>query len=140
MKGKYETTYAYDDIIHLPHPQSVRHPHMPTADRAAQFSPFAALTGYGQLVRDMADAKLLTERVELTEDKKAELDEKLQRFKGHLGERQQISLLYFEENKRFGGGSYVSYRGTLQKMQEHPPMLIFQDGKQVFIRDILELE
>ena len=57
MREKFQDTHEYDDIIHLPHPQSCRHPQMPVADRAAQFAPFSALVGYDEIIKDVAKVK-----------------------------------------------------------------------------------
>ena len=83
----------YEDIIHLPHHVSSVHPHMPVSDRAAQFAPFAALTGYGDVIKETArqtDAK-----PELSEDEKEILDYKIQLACGLSGEKPGVRITYF---------------------------------------------
>lgn len=83
----------YDDIIHLPHHVSAKHPQMPALDRAAQFSPFAALTGYETAIAETA--RLVDRRIELDENRKEELDEKLQMAREQLALEPEIAVTYF---------------------------------------------
>lgn len=129
----------YSDIIDLPHHQSVRRPHIPNYNRAAQFAPFAALVGYDQMVQDTADILLLDKRIILSEDQKNILDEKLNRLKNLSLENIEIFVLYFEEIA-CGIGRYISYYGKVKKLEKHPARLIMMDKKQIYINDILEID
>ena len=80
----------YDDIIHLPHPTSPKHPRMSTHDRAAQFAPFAALSGHSAAL--VETARLTGRRVELDEDAKAELDLKQQILTEYISERPWVAV------------------------------------------------
>ena len=96
--------HKYDDIINLSHHVSSRHPQMPMMNRAAQFSPFAALTGYDDAVRETA--RLTDEKIELDEYEKEELDRKIQWLGSHLDEHIPVSITYFQPDDRKAGGTY----------------------------------
>ena len=121
----------YRDIIDLPHHRSATHPHMSPLDRAAQFSPFAALTGYDGLV---AEAARQTERrIELTEEEKTLIDQKLAMADG------PIEVTYFVPDEKKAGGSYVTYRGALRRVDPVARTLIFADTT-IAIDDISDVE
>ena len=126
---------AYDDIIHLPHPTSPRHPRMPMIDRAAQFTPFQALTGYGDAIQETA--RLTGEKVELTEDEKAVLDEKL-RLLADTGN--EAVFTYFLPDGKKSGGAYVTVLGAIKKLDPLEGRLVLADGIAIPIDDILEIE
>ena len=88
----------YGDIIHLPHHVSSVHPHMPVSDRAAQFAPFAALTGYGEVIKETA--RQTDERPDLSEDEKQELNYKIQLACALPGEKPEIVLTYFVPDRK----------------------------------------
>lgn len=125
---------AYDDIIHLPHPTSPRHPRMRMIDRAAQFSPFQALSGFGSAIRETA--RVTGERIELTEDEKAVLDEKLR----YLCETGEAIFTYFLPDGKKDGGTYVDAVGTIKKIDPLEGRVILTDGTAIPIEDILEVE
>ena len=104
----------YSDIIHLPHHVSKTHPQMSMHDRAAQFSPFAALTGYDSAI--LETARLTEEKITLNEDMQELLDIKFQQLLEHLSEKPLISITFFCPDKRKQGGSYVSASGTVKKL------------------------
>ena len=126
---------AYDDIINLPHPTSAKHPRMPMADRAAQFSPFQALSGFGSAIRETA--RVTGERVELTEDEKAILDEKLRLLLETGGE---AIFTYFLPDGKKEGGAYVAAIGTVKKIDPLEGCVILTDRTAIPIEDILEIE
>lgn len=94
--------HQYDDIIDLPHPVSPRHPQMPHADRAAQFSPFAALTGHEAAIQETA--RLTDAFVELDEDRKEELDEQLRLIRDNQTQRPEIEATCFRPDRKKAGG------------------------------------
>ena len=126
---------AYDDIIHLPHPTSPRHPRMRMIDRAAQFSPFQALSGFGSAIRETA--RVTGERVELTEDEKAVLDEKLRCLCETGGE---AVFTWFLPDEKKDGGTYVDAVGRIKKIDPLEGRVILTDGTAIPIEDILEVE
>lgn len=130
--------HSYDDIIKLPHHVSARHPRMPLSDRAAQFSPFAALTGYDAIIQETA--RLTEEFAELDEDRKAQLDERLRMIKETLNRRDnperepEVIITYFEPDAKKSGGRYVTVRGRVKKIDERGRRILLED------RTILPME
>ena len=128
----------YDDIINLPHHESTKHPKMSLYDRAAQFSPFAALTGHEAAIKETA--RLTEERIELDESAKTELDEKLQRLYETLSERPQITVTYFCPDELKEGGAYVTHTGVVKKMDAYYRTLLMEDGTMILMEDIYHIE
>lgn len=132
MSGKYE------DIIHLPHHVSERHPQMSRQDRAAQFSPFAALTGLDAALQETA--RLTDQRVTLDEYEQAALDAKLQRLRDAIHERPRVTVTYFVEDALKEGGAYRTTAGQARKLTEDDPRLVLCSGEEIPVCDILALE
>lgn len=128
----------YDDIIDLPHHVSATRPQMPMIDRAAQFMPFRALTGYEDAVHETA--RLTDDRVELTEDEKVLLDGKLQRLADRLDSHPQVTLTWFRPDKRKTGGAYVTTTGQLKKIDDYEGALILLGGERIVIENILDIQ
>ena len=93
----------YDDIINLPHPTSTKHPRMPMSDRAAIFSPFAALTGHAAAIQETA--RLTDQRMELDEDTRAELDRRQAVLLKYIAEQPEVTVIWFQPDERKDGGS-----------------------------------
>lgn len=129
--------HRYDDIIDLPHHVSKTHPQMSLHDRAAQFSPFAALTGYEDAVGEAA--RLTDRRQELDEEQAAHLEQQLSLLTETVGDRPEIMVTYFLPDARKSGGKYVTVRGALRRIDETEKTLIFTDGRRIAIRDIWEI-
>ena len=130
-------TNPYDDIIHLPHHVSKVHPHMPLRDRAAQFSPFAALVGYEDVVAE--SARRTTAKRELDESEKAELDRRLAVIVSHLAERPEIEVEYFVPDARKDGGEYVSRTGIAARILPVKRKLVLADGTEIPVENIVGL-
>lgn len=128
----------YDDIIHLPHHVSSKHLPMPMQDRAAQFSPFWALTGYEASIAE--SARKTEEKPELSENRKKELDERLQLLKEALLTEPEIAVTYFVPDSKKRGGAYVQVTGIVKKLDDFEHALIMKDGTTIPIHDILEME
>ena len=128
----------YDDILHLSRPFSQSHPPMPRADRAAQFSPFAALTGYEDAVRETA--RLTQGRLELTDEEKASIDGVLQALSVHLSEHPSVIVTYFLPDEKKDGGAYVTVTGCLRRIDVLARQLLLLDGTQIPIDDISQLQ
>ena len=128
--------HEYDDIINLPHHQSPIRPHMSNHDRAAQFSPFAALVGYGEAVRETA--RLTDERMELDEDAKTSLDAALRSLQeGSKGP--QASVTYFKPDHKKAGGTYQSIIGNIKKIDTLNRTISLEDGTVIPADDILDI-
>jgi hypothetical protein len=128
----------YDDIISLPHHESAKHPKMPALDRAAQFMPFAALTGHNAAV--METERLTDSRMELDEMKKEELNEHLQFIKEQLLQKPQISITYFLPDTQKNGGTYLTITGTVRKIEQTRHQVIMENGTVIPMDDIYEIE
>lgn len=118
--------HRYDDIINLPHHVSKKHPSMSLLNRAAQFSPFAALTGHSEAVRETA--RLTDSFIELGEDRKRQLDEQLQRIRENLEREPEIEAVYFQPDDKKDGGAYVTVCGRVKRISEYERRIIFTDG------------
>lgn len=123
----------YDDIIDLSHPTSERHPRMPMANRAAQFSPFAALSGYDDAVKETA--RLTDGKIDLTEEEKSILDARLQR----LTPGENAAITYFQPDARKQGGAYLTASGEVKRIDGAAREIVLTDGRRIPIDDILEV-
>ncbi len=128
----------YDDIINLPHHVSAVHPRMSAIDRAAQFSPFAALTGHGAAISETA--RLTEARQELDETKKEELDARLQVIRECLSMQPEVAITYFVPDARKEGGSYLRAAGTVKKLDDNGHKVIMADGMSIPMDAINEIE
>ena len=128
----------YDDIINLPHPTSQRHPRMPIRDRAAIFSPFAALSGHGAAIAETA--RLTERRMELDEDTRAELDSKQAVLLEHIDEQPEITVTWFQPDEKKDGGAYLTATGRLKKLRELERLLVLADGTEIPLEDVVALE
>ena len=125
----------YDDIIDLPRPRS-KYESMPMSDRAAQFSPFAALTGYGDAIDETA--RLTDRRIELSEEESAELDYK-QQYLATL-DAPTVTVTYFVPDERKSGGAYVTHTGVLKRVDEVERMVVFKDGLRVPLDEVMDIK
>lgn len=128
----------YDDIIRLPHHVSPTRPRMSMADRAAQFSPFAALTGYDGVVRETA--RLTDERRAQDEYAQQALSERLALLNASLRQKPAVSVTYFVKDGRKPGGSHVTLTGTVKKIDAAARRLLMDSGAAVPMDDITALE
>ena len=132
-----EKKSKYEDIIDLPHHVSYRHPRMSRIDRAAQFAPFAALTGYEAAVRETA--RLTEGQKELDETALAVLNEKLRLLADFLEDRPQISITYFRPDERKKGGAYLSAEGAVKAVDEYAHTVTMENGTVIPMRHIREI-
>ncbi len=127
----------YSDIIDLPHPVSTSHPQMPVSERAAQFSPFAALTGHQEALRETA--RVTEEKTELDESVRNQLDQKLQ----HLLKQtppQTVTVTYFQKDPRKSGGSYLHTSGILKGIDSVKHTLLLKEHPEIPVEDIVAIE
>lgn len=132
MSGKY------DDILFLPHPTSRKHPRMSAMDRAAQFSPFAALTGYEETIEETG--RLTEQPVELWEDARMELDRRQQILLENAALSPDISVRFFSPDSKKEGGAYVTVSGRIKSVDPVNRVLLLQSGTQIPLDSILALE
>ena len=128
----------YDDIIHLPHRVSQNHPQMPMLDRAAQFAPFAALTGYEAAVGETA--RLTAERRELSSQEAEELNRRLAALISHLPDRPEATIEYFVPDDRKAGGAYVTITGRVRHISVPEKTLVMQDGTVIALDDVVSID
>lgn len=128
----------YLDIIDMPHHVSTTRPQMSMMERAAQFSPFAALTGYDDAITETG--RLTGERIELDEDAKAALDMKHACLMEIINEQPEISVTYFLPDTKKSGGEYVTVTGNLKRFDEYERLLILTDGQKIPMDDIMDIE
>lgn len=132
MSGKY------DDIIDLPHYEPKHHARMSMSGRAAQFSPFAALTGFGAVIDETA--RLTDDKIELGESAVEALERRLNGLAAHIGEHPEVTVTYFEPDEHKSGGAYLTHTGALHRIDEQTHELVFADGKRVKLGELLEIE
>ncbi len=124
----------YDDIIHLPHHVSQNHPQMPLRERAAQFAPFAALTGYEAAVGETA--RLTAKRRELDAQEAAELNRRLADLAARLKDRPKVTIEYFVPDERKAGGAYVTVTGVVRNISVSERLLVMEYGTAIPLEDI----
>ena len=135
---KIQEDHKYDDIIHLPHHVSKHHPQMSLQNRAAQFSPFAALTGHEDAIREAA--RLTDAFVELDEDRKKQLDEQLRLIREHLEQKPECDITYFQPDEKKDGGNYMTVHGRVKKIEEYKRQIVFTDGTALPIEHLYSIE
>ena len=132
MNGKY------DEIMGLPHHISKTRPQMPMSDRAAQFAPFAALTGYDAAIKETG--RLTDERIELDVEALSALDMKYQILMEALDEAPEVTITYFQPDERKAGGKFVSAVGAVKKIDDFERRITMQDGTKIPMDDVLSID
>ena len=132
MNGKY------DKIMGLPHHVSKTRPQMPMSDRAAQFAPFAALTGYDAAIKETG--RLTVERIELDVEALSALDMKYQLLMEALDEAPEVTITYFQPDERKAGGKYVSAVGAVKKIDDFERRITMRDGTRIPMDDVLSID
>lgn len=130
--------HRYDDIIHLPRPVSQKHPPMPLLDRAAQFSPFAALSGYDAAIREKG--RLTDAWTDLDDDQIAALDSKLRFLAEHLSERPEATVTWFLPDAEKDGGSYQTNTIRIKTINPWEQTVIAESGLTIPICSMIEIE
>ena len=133
-----EISHKYDDIINLPHHVSEKHPQMPMIDRAAQFSPFAALTGYDAAI--VETARLTDRKRELSEDQKQVISKALYNLQRRIKTSPVVTVTFFQPDERKSGGAYRTVTGTAKKVDEYLGVLELTGGTVIPFDDIWSLE
>ena len=131
-------TAKYDDIINLPHHVSATRPRMSAINRAAQFSPFAALTGHGAAVKETE--RLTDKRIELDEGIKDDLSHRMQIVSDSIKEQPEISITYFKPDDRKKGGEYVTVVSSVKKIDKHERVVVMTDGTLISIDEIIGID
>lgn len=134
----YNMTHPYSDIIDLPHHVSSTRPHMTMLERAAQFAPFAALTGYDAAIRETE--RLTTDRIALGEDAIAELNRKLKILADSIADAPEIAITYFQPDAKKSGGEYVTATGCVKRIDEYERIIIMVNGKKIPVDEIFAID
>ena len=132
------TNSKYDSIMNLPHHVSKTRPQMPMSDRAAQFAPFAALTGYDAAIKETG--RLTDERIELDEEALTALDMKYQLLMDALDDALEVTITYFQPDERKDGGKYVSATGAVKKVDDFERRITMWDGTRIPMDDVLSID
>ncbi len=128
----------YDDIINLPHHVSTRHAPMSRENRAAQFAPFAALSGYDDAVKE--EARLTGKKISLSEDRLALINERIFSVSQRLAEQPLLDITYFKHDAKKTGGEYITVTGTIQSIDEAEGIIILTDKRRISISDLLMID
>ena len=128
----------YDDIINLPNPTPTCRPRMSALDRAAQFAPFAALTGYEEVVAEAA--RLTDDRLELSEDMKIILNDKMQMIVDNLDKEPFVTVRYFVPDKRKAGGAYIEVSEIVKEIDEYERCIVMTDGIKIPIEQVRAID
>ena len=131
-------SHKYDDIINLPHHVSKSHPPMEIMDRAAQFSPFSALTGYEAAAKETQ--RLTQPRIELDDSEKLLLDKKFHQLEAELSLNPVISVIYFVPDKRKEGGAYITVSGKVSKIDYYKKNIQMESGEILSLDDIIDIQ
>ena len=131
-------TGEYDDIINLPHHVSKTRPQMSMLERAAQFAPFQALTGYGAAIQETA--RLTEDKIELGDEDVALLNAKLQILTDHLPENPEVCIVWFKPDDRKAGGSYVEMTGKVKRIDDVAGLISLQSGEKIRLESIVNIE
>ena len=129
---------SYEDIIHLPHHSSKTHPRMSMLERAAQFSPFAALTGYSGVIREAG--RLTEQKIELGESEIEELERSLNWLAKNAGQHPSATITYFQPDEKKEGGAYVTVTEQIKRLDETEHIIWLMDGTRISIENILRIE
>ena len=138
MSGYYQDEHRYDDMMHLPHHQSTKRAHMSLHDRAAQFAPFAALTGHEAAIEETA--RLTEDEITLDDTALADINDRLYEISQHLSEQWKVSVTYFRPDAKKQGGAYLTDVGTIRKINEIEQFIIMDSGICIKMEQIIKIE
>ena len=136
MKTKAEELYS--DIIHLPHHELTTRQRMPLINRAASFSPFAALTGYDAAIKETG--RLTDEKIEIDEEALNILNMKFQILVDSLDDEPEVTFTYFKPDERKAGGAYIEVTGAVKKVDDFERLIVMENGTKMPMDDILNIE
>lgn len=137
MKSK-KTADTYEDIINLEHHTSKKHPNMSITDRAAQFSPFAALTGHEEALKETE--RLTDYKIELEDELKDRLDEKIKIIIDKIEQKPEITITYYIPDEKKSGGKYAEETGCIVKIDSINGNIYMDNGKKIKVEDIIDLD
>lgn len=131
---KISNSHEYDDIINMPHHVSTRHPHMAMTERAAQFLPFAALTGYDAVIDETA--RYTDQKAELTDSERDMMDYQLRQA---LQKDCEVIITYFCPDEKKDGGAYCSVTGKIVKLDSFSQQIIMENGIRILMDNVMDI-
>lgn len=134
----YNRNHKYDSIINLPHHVSTKRPQMAMLDRAAQFAPFAALTGYDAAIKETG--RLTDDKIEMSEEHLTVLNTKYQILIDLLDEKNEVIFTYFLPDEKKDGGAYVTKQGIVKKVDDYERLITLYDGTKIPMENVLTIE
>ena len=138
MAQSWKPDNAYEDILHLPHHVSQTRPRMSRMDRAAQFSPFQALTGLDSAMQETQ--RQTTMKIELDENEKSALDEKLRILQARILDNPEVFIVFYRPDAYKDGGSYCEVSGSLRRIDTVQRQLLLNDGTAIPLDDIYSVD
>ena len=130
--------FPYQDLLDLPHPTSGKHPRMPAEARAAQFAPYAALTGYGATI--VETARITDSQIELDESENAVINDTLLQLQEQSEQKPSIRITHFVPDERKSGGQYVTTTSTMRKIDDYERLVLLSDGASISFDYISRIE
>lgn len=127
----------YDDIINLPHHVSTKHPRLSMEQRAAQFAPYSALSGYGDAIKETS--RITENKIELSDDEKIKIDNILQQIMKEISNKPKVTITYFIPDMKKNGGKYNTQVGNIKRVDEFKQIIILEDKTEIPIQDIIEI-
>ncbi|MBR2678008.1 MAG: hypothetical protein IKE63_01150 [Bacilli bacterium] len=127
----------YDDIINVNYPFLLKHPRMSITSRAGQFAPFAALTGYSDVIRE--EGRLTSSKLDMMEDEFVYLDRKLQILRDNIDKKYTITFNYFVKDNLKEGGKYISIKGVVKKIDDYKGLIKLFSGEEIIIDNIIDI-
>lgn len=138
MSGNPNDPHRYDDIIDLPHHVSMTHPPMSLENRAAQFSPFAAVVGYDTAIKETA--RLTAQKLLLDDDQKLLLSSRLQLIQDNIKAQPEVSITYFQPDEKKTGGAYVTTTGNVKKVDEYQRQIVLASKACIPFDDVIAID
>ena len=135
---RMESKNKYDEIIGLPHHVSGTRPQMPMSDRAAQFAPFSALTGYDSAIKETE--RLTDKKIELDEEALAILNMRYRLLVDTLDEKPEVEITYFKPDERKAGGAYLTITGVVKMINDFERLITMKDGTKIPMDDIIDID
>ena len=138
MNENANDPHRYDDMLDMSHHISRTHPQMPPENRAAQFAPFAALTGYGDEVKETA--RLTDQKLELDDDQKLVLNGKLQMLLDGIDARTEAAITYFQPDAKKAGGAYITAKGCVKKVDVYERRIVMTSDLAIPVDDVIAID
>ena len=139
MKGRnMNYIHDYSDILKITYQKSSRHPYMSRKERAAQFAPFAALTGHKEVIKETA--RLTDSKKRLDENQKILVNYQVQEILHQLPHHPYVKITYFQPDGFKQGGHYITIVGNVSKIDEYERIIVLEDYTKILINDIYQIE